>query len=128
MKLRVYLNLWGMSEDRPKVGALINEVKVEIETQINLQKQIILKNELEINFIKEKIDVTLSGRKVPMGNAHPLQLVLDEIEEIFLGLGFMIEEGPEIDSDYNTFKALNFPDDHPARDSQDTLYVNKDIL
>ncbi|HBD95914.1 MAG: phenylalanine--tRNA ligase subunit alpha [Spirochaetes bacterium GWF1_31_7] len=115
-------------EDRPKAGALVNEAKNSIEQILDETISNIKNKELNTLFLNEKIDITLPGRRGNKGSKHPLRKVLEEIEEIFLGLGFSIEEGPEIDTDFNTFKALNFQDDHPARDSQDTLYVNKDIL
>lgn len=116
------------AEDRPKAGALVNEAKTAVEKVLDEAVSKIKDKELSALFENEKVDITLSGRKQASGTKHPLRVVLEEIEEIFLGLGFSIEEGPEIDTDFNTFKALNFQDDHPARDSQDTLYVNKDIL
>jgi phenylalanyl-tRNA synthetase alpha chain len=116
------------AEDRPKAGALVNEAKDAVEKVLDDAGRKIKDKELSALFENEKVDITLSGRRQTAGTKHPLRVVLEEIEEIFLGLGFSIEEGPEIDTDFNTFKALNFQDDHPARDSQDTLYVNKDIL
>ncbi len=116
------------AEDRPKAGALVNEAKNSIEQILDETISNIKNKELNTLFLNEKIDITLPGRRGNKGSKHPLRKVLEEVEEIFLGLGFSIEEGPEIDTDFNTFKALNFQDDHPARDSQDTLYVNKDIL
>ena len=113
---------------RPKIGAMVNDAKVKVEAEIEKTLTALKNKELEAKFSKEHIDVTLPGRKLAVGTTHPLTLIQNEIEDIFLGLGFTIEEGPEIDTDFNTFKALNFQDDHPARDSQDTLYVNKDIL
>lgn len=116
------------AEMRPKIGAMVNEAKAEIEKDLEQAVVDLKRKELDLQFKKEKIDVTLPGRKPQMGTTHPLTIIQNEIEDIFLGLGFSIEEGPEIDTDFNTFQALNFQDDHPARDAQDTLYVNKDIL
>lgn len=121
--------LGGLSkEERPKIGALVNEAKNYIETEIN-NKQIEL-NKIELNnkLINEKIDITLPGRAYKIGAKHPVKLIMDQIETIFLGMGFDIADGPEIETDFNNFKAMNFQDDHPARDAQDTFYVNENVL
>jgi phenylalanyl-tRNA synthetase alpha chain len=115
-------------EERPKTGALVNEAKNFLENEINTSLEKIKNNELNSKLISEKIDITLPGRMNKTGTKHPIRIVLDQIEDIFLGMGFDIANGPEIDTDYNNFKAMNFQDDHPARDSQDTLYVNDNVL
>lgn len=115
-------------EERPKAGALVNKAKQELAEKIEAAKSDIGRKELDAKFMAEKIDITLPGRKPKTGVKHPLRIVQEEIEDIFLGLGFNIEEGPEIETDYYNFKALNFPDDHPARDAQDTLFVNDSVL
>lgn len=115
-------------EERPVVGALINEAKNEIENILEQKKNSIEKIELEQRLYSEKIDITLPGRVKRVGAKNPLRILLEEIEDIFLGLGFSIEEGPEIDTEYYNFKSMNFEDDHPARDAQDTFYINEKVL
>ena len=109
------------AEERPVVGQLINDVRAEIETIIDKQKKLIEQAALEKKLEAETIDVTLPGEDVVIGKKHPLNIVLDEFKEIFLGLGFSIAEGPEVELDHYNFEALNIPKDHPARDTQDTL-------
>jgi phenylalanyl-tRNA synthetase alpha chain len=116
------------AEERPKAGALVNEAKSFLENEINTCLDRIKSNELNSKLISEKIDITLPGRINKTGTKHPIRIVMDQIEDIFLGMGFDISTGPEIDTDYNNFKAMNFQDDHPARDAQDTLYVNEKVL
>ncbi len=121
--------LGGLSkEERPKMGALVNEVRDEIEEAIKSSHLEIKKKEMYEKFVEEKIDVTLKGRSPLTGARHPLSLVMDQIEDIFLGMGFTIAEGPEIETEYNNFEALNIPSTHPARDSHDTLYLKNGTL
>ena len=115
-------------EERPKAGQLLNLTKREIEDLLKTKEVEIEKLEKEKRLQGEGIDITLPGRKTDRGTAHPINLVLKEIEEIFLSLGFKIEEGPEVELDYYNFEALNIPKDHPARDDQDSFYITKDIL
>ncbi|MCG0274544.1 MAG: phenylalanine--tRNA ligase subunit alpha [Thermosediminibacteraceae bacterium] len=114
-------------EERPAIGKLANEIKEVIEEEFskksNELKEIVKNERLK----REEIDVTIPS-KVAIGHKHPLTLVLDEIKQIFLGLGYEIVEGPEIELDYYNFEALNIPKDHPARDMQDTFYITEDIL
>lgn len=119
----------GLSaEERPLIGQLANEVRENIEKYIE-EKQGALRSVLLIEQLKrEKLDVTMPGVKKEIGNNHPLTIVLDEIKEIFLGMGFDIADGPEIELDYYNFEALNLPKDHPARDTQDTFYISENIL
>ena len=116
------------AEERPVVGQLINDVRAEIETIIDKQKKLIEQAALEKKLEAETIDVTLPGEDVVIGKKHPLNIVLDEFKEIFLGLGFSIAEGPEVELDHYNFEALNIPKDHPARDEQDTFYINEEIV
>ena len=116
------------AEERPVVGQLINDVRAEIETIIEKQKKLIEQAALEKKLEAETIDVTLPGEDVVIGKKHPLNIVLDEFKEIFLGLGFSIAEGPEVELDHYNFEALNIPKDHPARDTQDTFYITDNIL
>lgn len=115
-------------EERPIIGSLINETKKFIEEILENKKREIESSELNKKFYSEKVDITLPGRVNKIGARHPLRILLEEIEDIFLGLGFSIEEGPEIDTEYYNFKAMNFEDDHPARDAQDTFYINEKVL
>lgn len=116
------------AEERPIIGQLANEIRNLLENEISIKtkniKEQILKNKLE----DEKIDVTLPGKKFKIGKKHPLSIVLDEIKEIFVGMGFDIVSGPEIEKDYYNFEALNIPKDHPARDTQDTFYINENVV
>ena len=115
-------------EERPKAGQLLNQAKREIEELLKAKEVEIEKFEKEKRLQGESTDITLPGRKLDRGTTHPINLVLREIEEIFLSLGFKIEEGPEVELDYYNFEALNMPKDHPARDDQDSFYINKEIL
>ena len=116
------------AEERPKIGQIANEVRAVIEENIEKTKKIIEKKELETRIADETLDVTLPGKKVSAGKRHPLSQVLDELEDIFIGLGFSIAEGPEVELDYYNFEALNIPKDHPARDTQDTFYIDDNTV
>ena len=116
------------AEERPVIGQMANEIRAFIEDRISTRTAQ-LKNELMQQKLKdEKLDVTLPGKRHPLDKKHPLNLVLDEIEEIFLGMGFSIATGPEVELDYYNFEALNMPKDHPARDTQDTFYVSDNVV
>lgn len=116
------------AEERPKVGALVNETRELIENHLNEAKQNIENKELEHKLSSETIDVTLPAKRIRKGHRHPNTLVLDEVERIFVGMGYEVVEGPEVEYDYYNFEALNIPPNHPAKDEQDTFYINKDIL
>lgn len=119
----------GLSaEERPKVGQLANEVRANIENLITEKSAALKTAMLDKRLELEALDVTMPGKAAPMGRAHPLSKVLDEIKEIFLGMGFSVAEGPEVELDYYNFEALNIPKDHPARDTQDTFYINDSVL
>ena len=124
--------LRGMSqlsaEDRPKIGKIVNEARAELEALIASKNDELKAKVLSNKLASEKIDVTLPGRQVVAGNLHPLTLTLNRIKEIFLDMGYTIEEGPEVETDYYNFEALNLPKDHPARDMQDSFYITEDIL
>jgi phenylalanyl-tRNA synthetase alpha chain len=115
-------------EERPVVGQLVNTIKDEIETA--LEQALTNARELEKTqrLQSERIDVTLPGRRQPSGTRHPVTLVIDEVCDIFAGLGFSVAEGPEIEHDWYNFEALNFPPEHPARDMQDTFFVENNLL
>lgn len=116
------------SEERPLVGKLTNDLKIKAQSAID-EKLFLLKEAAKQKSIeKESIDVTLNGRRRPLGHLHPLTVVMCEIEDIFLKLGFEIIEGPEVELDYYNFEALNFPKDHPARDMHDTFYITDNVI
>lgn len=115
-------------EDRPKVGQVANEIRSKMEGFIGEKTQLLKKEYLAHQIEKEKIDVTMSGENILMGQRHPLTLVIDEMKDIFLGMGYEIAEGPEVENDYNNFEGLNLPKDHPARDMQDSFYINDNVL
>lgn len=116
-------------EERPIIGALANDVRSEIEKMLNDKKDELLSAESEAKLAEEKIDVTIAGKVIrKQGKLHPLTQVLNEIKDIFIGMGFSIAEGPEVELDYYNFEALNLPKDHPARDTQDTFYINDNVL
>ncbi len=116
------------AEERPAMGQLANEVRAFIEQDIAARQAEIRAQELEQRLHDEAIDVTLPGQHGELGAKHPLSIVLDEIKQIFVGMGFDIVEGPEVEYDYYNFEALNIPKDHPARDTQDTFYITDNIL
>ncbi len=119
----------GLSaEERPIIGQLANEIRADIEAKIDEFTALIKEREQERALASERLDVTMPGRKVAIGKKHPLDSVLDEVLEIFLGMGFSVAEGPEVEYDYYNFEALNIPKDHPARDTQDTFYINDNIV
>lgn len=115
-------------EERPVIGQLANEVRTFIEDAIESKVQELNEKKQLEQLKAEKLDVTLPGKKPVLGAKHPLTIVLDEIKEIFVGMGFDIVEGPEVETDYYNFEALNMPKNHPARDTQDTFYINDNIV
>jgi len=114
--------------ERPLVGSEANTLRMELEKAIELKEKILKDASKSEQWFKERIDVTLPGWPVEIGRKHPLTLINDEIKEIFLGLGFQVAHGPEIESDYYNYEALNFPADHPARDMQDSYYITEQYL
>lgn len=116
------------AEERPVVGQLANEVREAIEQQLESKKHALEQELLASRLQQESIDVTLPGRPVHLGSRHPLTQIIEEIEDIFIGLGFEVAEGPEVETDYYNFEALNLPKDHPARDMQDSFYITDEIL
>ena len=115
-------------EDRPRIGQIVNEARQQLEALIADKNEELKTKELESRLASEKIDVTLPGRQAPLGHLHPLTLTLNRIKDIFMTMGFSVEEGPEIERDYFNFEALNLPKDHPARDMQDSFYITEEIL
>lgn len=112
------------SEERPIIGQLANEVRTAIEEKIDSIKKSLLAKEQEIKLKAEKIDVTMPGKTKKLGNKHPMTQVIDDIKNIFIGMGYEIAEGPEVETAYYNFEALNIPKNHPARDEQDTFYID----
>jgi phenylalanyl-tRNA synthetase alpha chain len=115
-------------EERPQVGAAANEAKRELEGLLDARLSATSEAERRAERSRRRLDLTLPGRRPPRGSLHPLTRVHDEIVSIFAGLGFSVVDGPEIESDYHNFEALNIPRDHPARDMQDTFYVSDSTL
>ncbi|MGC4376152.1 phenylalanine--tRNA ligase subunit alpha [Fictibacillus sp. Mic-4] len=116
------------SEERPIIGAFANEVRDAITAALDQKQEELGKLEIEKKLKAESIDVTLPGRPVNKGNSHPLTAVIDEIEDLFLSMGFTVAEGPEVETDYYNFEALNLPKGHPARDMQDSFFITEDLL
>lgn len=115
-------------EERPRIGQVVNEIRNEIETIIAGKLDTIKQAELSRKLASETIDVTLPGRSAELGHLHPLTLTLNRIKDTFMRMGFEIAEGPEVEKDYYNFEALNLPQDHPARDMQDSFYITKELL
>lgn len=116
------------AEDRPKFGQVANEVRDALEEAIALREQLLGQKEQKEKIRSEQIDITLPGFSLQKGSLHPITMILGEVKEIFTNLGFTVVEGPEIETDYYDFQALNIPLDHPAREMQDTFYITEDIL
>jgi phenylalanyl-tRNA synthetase alpha chain len=116
------------AEERPKVGQLVNDTRKAIEDKLEEMKNVLAKQEREKKLAEEIIDVTLPAKKNNVGHRHPNTIALEEVERIFVGMGYEVVEGPEIEYDYYNFEALNIPANHPAKDEQDTFYVNDKIV
>ena len=115
-------------EERPLIGQLANEVRAEIEAALAKKEEEKAKKELENRLLSEKIDVTVPGTPFTAGHRNPLAQTEEMLRDIFIGMGFSIAEGPEVEYDYYNFEALNLPKNHPARDTQDTFYITDNIL
>jgi phenylalanyl-tRNA synthetase alpha chain len=111
-------------EDRPRIGSLANDIKEELQNNLEQQKLQLQQAKIQAQLASESLDVTMPGVSRPIGRLHPLQSTIDRVIDIFVGLGYTIAEGPQIETDYYNFEALNTPPDHPARDMQDTFYFN----
>lgn len=116
------------AEERPAFGKQVNDLRVELEAAFEAQEEKVRAKELEQKLASERVDVTMPGRKGRHGTLHPVTRVRNRLIDIFMGMGFEIYEGPEIESDYYNFTALNTPVDHPARDMQDTFYLTDEFL
>ncbi len=115
-------------EDRPMVGQLVNDARNVIESKLEEKRAKFEKAALELKLQNETIDVTLPAKKPMVGHRHPNTKVLEEVKKIFVGMGYEVVEGPEVEYDYYNFEALNIPANHPAKDEQDTFYINSNIL
>ncbi len=115
-------------EERPKVGQLVNDTRKIIEDKMEEVRAELQAKAREIKLKSEVIDVTLPAKKNKVGHKHPNTLALEELERIFIGMGYEVVEGPEVEFDYYNFEALNIPANHPAKDEQDTFYINKNIV
>ncbi len=125
----VLKQMGGLSaEERPVIGQLANEVRNLLETKIEERSKELEKAALANKLLSETVDVTMPGANYKVGHRHPMTKVLNEIQNIFIGMGFSVATGPEIEYDYYNFEALNIPKDHPARDTQDTFYIDDNVL
>ncbi|WP_048600539.1 phenylalanine--tRNA ligase subunit alpha [Rubeoparvulum massiliense] len=115
-------------EERPLMGQLVNEVREKIQAVMEEKQAALEAKQLEEQLASEQIDVTLPGRTVPVGSIHPLTRTIQTIEDIFIGLGFEVAEGPEVEMDHYNFEMLNLPKEHPARDMQDSFYITEETL
>ncbi len=119
----------GLSaEERPVVGQLVNEVRAAVEEAIGAKQEEFEQAELTAKLASQSVDVTLPGRPLKSGTMHPLSRIIEEMEDIFIGLGYEVAEGPEVELDQYNFEMLNLPKDHPARDMQDSFYITEEIL
>ncbi|AWV32588.1 phenylalanine--tRNA ligase subunit alpha [Paenibacillus odorifer] len=125
----VLRGMGGLSaEERPVIGQVANQVRSAIEEIIGAKQEAFQEQETQQRLQAEKVDVTLPGRRMQQGGIHPLSRVVQEIEDIFIGMGYRVAEGPEVETDYYNFEALNLPKNHPARDMQDSFYLTDDLL
>ncbi len=115
-------------EERPKVGQMVNDVRVVLEEALDGAISHLEQEKMNQQLLEEVIDVTLPAKKSNMGHRHPNTIAMEEVERIFVGMGYEVVEGPEVELDYYNFEALNIPADHPAKDEQDTFYINGNIL
>ena len=119
----------GLSaEERPVIGQLANEVRAAIEESIKLKSEALKTAETELRLAAEALDVTMPGKKLSIGRRHPMNIVLDELKEIFRGMGYTVVDGPEVETTHYCFDMLNTFEGHPARDAQDTFYITDDVI
>lgn len=116
------------AEERPKVGAFANEIRDMLTSAVEKRKSELTELALEKKLSEEALDVTLPGKQVPHGSRHVLTQIMEEIEDTFIGMGYQVIEGTEVESDHYNFERMNLPKDHPARDMQDTFYISEDLL
>lgn len=117
-----------LPEDRPRVGQMVNDVRALIEAKLEETRSILARKAREEQLKSEVIDVSLPAKKANIGHSHPNTIILKEVERIFVGMGYEVVEGPEVETDLYNFEKLNIPANHPAKDEQDTFYINKDIV
>ncbi len=115
-------------EERPVMGQFANEVRSMIENAVDEKMKELKSKAKEERLKAETLDVTMPGKAQPEGHRHPLSIVMDEVKDIFIGMGFKVADGPEVELDYYNFEALNIPEGHPARDTQDTFYISDKVL
>ncbi|MDR1914010.1 MAG: phenylalanine--tRNA ligase subunit alpha [Clostridiales bacterium] len=115
-------------EERPAMGRLVNDTRAAVEEMLNNSKKHISDKEQNMRLAHEKLDVTMPGRTKPVGHLHPLSIVINELSELFIGMGYEVAEGPDVETDYYNFEALNIPANHPAKDEQDTFYVEGGLV
>ncbi|MGH7846447.1 MAG: phenylalanine--tRNA ligase subunit alpha [Candidatus Binatia bacterium] len=131
-KGRLTLLLRGLrdipADERPQAGEQLNRMRQWAEEQIEIQLKQRREKEKEKILREERVDISLPGSRLERGHIHPITLIMDEIIDVFWGMGFEVARGPDIEDDYHNFEALNFPQDHPARDMQDTFFVSQELL
>ena len=115
-------------EEKPVFGKIVNEFKQAMEAAFEARAVVVKEKEMQAKYASERIDITMPGKKYTAGALHPITLVKNELIDVFAGMGFKVFEGPEIETDYYNFTALNTPKDHPARDMQDTFYLAENLL
>ena len=115
-------------EERPAFGKIVNEFKQSMEEQFDVRAKVVQEMEMQKKYAAERVDITMPGKTYKAGALHPITLVKNQLIDIFAGMGFKVFEGPEIETDYYNFTALNTPQDHPARDMQDTFYLAENLL
>lgn len=115
-------------EERPIIGSLVNQVRDKLNELFTEKEENLKKKELEKRLLTEKIDITEPSKKIELGSLHPITQIIKEVEEIFLGMGYKIADGPEVEKAIYNFDKLNTPPDHPARDIQDTFYITDDVV
>ena len=116
------------AEERPKVGGLVNEVRKEIEEKISNAERILKEKALAQKLEKEKIDITMPSTRIKRGSKHPINRVIEEIQDLFVSMGYDVVDGPELETDEFCFERLNLPQGHPARDMQDSFYITNEYL
>ena len=115
-------------DEKKEVGKIINEFKNYLESSFSLYKEKLEKEELESKLRSEAIDITLPSTKIRVGSIHPITKIINEVEDLFVSMGYDVLEGPEVESDLYNFEMLNLPKGHPARDTQDSFYITSDTL
>ena len=129
-KLTALLKMMGSlsKEERPVIGSLVNKVRDELEETISSKEKVLRKQEIEKKLESEKIDVTLPSSKIRRGSKHPINRVIEEVEDLFVSMGYDVVSGPELETDEYCFERLNLPKGHPARDMQDSFYITTEYL